>query len=149
MKRPKIARGVAMLFFGAFASCAIHAQVSGGGFSVVGHAIGGVGFSAGGQFSLAGSIGVGDGGSGSGSFTLNSGPAEFFTTAVGNFDLEILLSGGSYRISWPAEAFGYVLEQSTTVGVGANWQPVSPAPTENTYSGLAAPKAFFFRLHRP
>ncbi|MCX8109504.1 MAG: LamG domain-containing protein, partial [Verrucomicrobiae bacterium] len=38
------------------------------------------------------------------------------------------LSAGNLEIRWSATASGFVLESSGTVGIGANWQPVSQSP---------------------
>jgi hypothetical protein len=58
------------------------------------------------------------------------------------------------QISWPGNATGFVLEQTTAVGLGSTWQPVNlPPVAQNERLSLALPITSnarqFFRLRQP
>jgi hypothetical protein len=59
------------------------------------------------------------------------------------------LADGSTKISWPADAVGFILEFTGWVGSGANWQPVSPAPLGNTLIVPFDQPLRCFRLRKP
>jgi hypothetical protein len=60
------------------------------------------------------------------------------------------VAAGNFVISWAATATGFNLQSSLQLGTGANWTPVSPAPTVSGNSLQvtvpAADAARFFRL---
>jgi hypothetical protein len=123
---------------------------SGGAFSLIAPHVGGTGNSAGGLFSLNGSIGTLTGGPLiGGNYAVTSGAPELLVIPLGNdFQLEITVTGATFRVAWPAQAVNYVLESTTTLGPSAAWQPITPAPTQNSYSSQANPPNQFFRLRR-
>jgi hypothetical protein len=123
---------------------------SGGPFSVVAPHVGGTGSSAGGNFSVSGSIGTpASGVLAGGSYAVTSGAPELLVIPLGtDFELQITATGVNFRVLWPAQAVNYVLESTTAVGPGAVWQPVTPAPADDSYSSQANPPNRFFRLRR-
>jgi hypothetical protein len=58
-------------------------------------------------------------------------------------------STGDIRLWWSATAFGVRLESTTSVGEGAFWEPVSPAPSGNEYLTPPVSPARFYRLRQP
>jgi hypothetical protein len=106
----------------------------------------------------------------SGAFTLNvlnESPAE--NTGVGDAPalnglqlvrvitpvstaLSLSRNGASVSIAWAATANGFVLESSSLLGAGADWQPVAGVPNPLTGSGsvLVTPSgpAKFYRLRQ-
>jgi hypothetical protein len=74
-----------------------------------------------------------------------------FGTQVARPQLQITAAaGGNFVISWAATATGFNLQSSLQLGTGANWTPVTPAPTVSGNSLQvtvpAADAARFFRL---
>lgn len=121
--------------------------MSGGNFSLAGSITGGGGSSQGGTFQLLGEIArpiLGE--SSGGTFTLQTPPLGFDSIPVGDFELEIVRSGSSVTLSWPAEASSYVLEFSPSLGSSAIWDTVQGAAGQNSISIQATGAAQFFRL---
>lgn len=124
--------------------------LSGGRFSLNGGPDTGGGQSGGGTFAVAGAPGeAATGPLSGGSFQVTGGligvaviPGDFALT-IGHTD------DGQVVIGWPAEASGYVLEFTPSIGELANWQPVTPAPVGNSFTTSSAQTLRFFRLHRP
>ncbi|MBL9139730.1 MAG: hypothetical protein JNK85_27925 [Verrucomicrobiales bacterium] len=129
-----------------------------------------VGSSGGGVFSLAGNLAGGGGVSRGGAYVLtgavtqpgilgSSGGA--YELAAGLFGIAVIPTPGTPMIavrftedklaelSWAVDASGFVLEFSPSVGPDAVWQPVSPAPTGNTFVTPCQQPARFFRFRKP
>ena len=110
--------------------------------------------SSGGPFSVSGTIGQPDAGLLTGrQFSLAGG---FWSTisvvqTPGAPRLSIQAQGAALRISWPAPATGFVLEQTTNV-LGP-WSPVSPPYATNaseiSFSQAPSSQMQFYRLWHP
>jgi hypothetical protein len=111
---------------------------------------GGGGTSAGGQYTLSGTIGQPDAGTlTGGSFTLRGGfwsGVVVSETATGTPTLVIQLSGANVVISWSPATPGFQLEQSDDLS-SSSWSaapagnPTAPIPTSNGTK--------FYRLKKP
>jgi hypothetical protein len=64
-------------------------------------------------------------------------PPEFTTT---------VLDDGNITITWTGDG---VLESTPVLGAGADWDPVTPAPTGGTYTAPATTGNRFFRIRQP
>jgi hypothetical protein len=109
---------------------------------------GGGGLSAGGGFSLAGTIGQPDAGSlRGGAFTLEGGfwPGATSVTIPGGPTLVIEGLGDQVRISWSPATPGFVLETTTRLGA-ADWQP---APLGNPLTAPGVGTLRYYRLRKP
>lgn len=66
--------------------------------------------------------------------------------------LAAAVTGQNLVISWAASATGFVLESSPTLGTGATWTAVTPAPTTNNGTSSVTvpigPGAQFYRLRK-
>jgi hypothetical protein len=124
--------------------------LSGGRFSLNGGPVTGAGQSGGGTFAVAGAPGeTATGPLSGGSFRVIGGLVGV-AVVPGDFALTIdFTADGQARIGWPAEATGYVLEFTPSVGEFANWQPVTPAPAGNSHTTPHDQPLRFFRLNRP
>lgn len=141
-----------------------------GGFLAIGLAASALraGPSVGGDFSLEGGVATGGGQAAGGDFSVEASVGETATGPLtgggfevtggligvavvpGDFALTIgFTPDGQVLIGWPAEASGYVLESTPTVGEFTNWQPVTPAPAGNTFTTPHDQPLRFFRLHQP
>lgn len=124
--------------------------LGGGGYSLNGGPVTGGGQSGGGTFAVAGaagqtSVAVSKGGT----FTVTGGLVGV-TVVPGDVTLELTITDdGNAKLTWSGNATGYVLEFSPTVGEFANWQPVTPAPTGNTFTTPFNQPLRFFRLRKP
>ncbi len=122
----------------------------GGDFSLEGGLATGGGQAAGGDFTVAATVGeTGTGPLTGGDFEVTGG---LIGVAVVPCDFALTIGfapDGQILISWPAEASGYVLESTPTVGEFANWQPVTPPPAGNTHTTRNDQALRFFRLNRP
>ena len=111
---------------------------------------GGGGTSSGGQFSVSGTIGQPDAGLLSGGqFSLAGGvwSAISIVQTPGAPLLSIQPQGAALRISWPAPATGFVLEQTTNV-LGP-WTPVSsPYATNASEISFSQPPSSQMQLYR-
>lgn len=124
--------------------------LSGGRFSLNGGPVTGGGQSGGGTFAVAGAPGEAATGPLSGGAFKVTGGLIGVAVLPGDFALTIgSAPSGQVRIDWPAEAAGYVLEFTSSVGEFANWQPVTPAPAGNSFTTSANQPLRFYRLHRP
>jgi hypothetical protein len=65
------------------------------------------------------------------------GTAPAFTSTV--------LSGGNITLTWTGTG---TLESSPALGTAADWDPVTPAPTGNTYTAPATTGNLFYRIRR-
>jgi hypothetical protein len=131
---------------------------SGGGYDLRWNTLGGGGGpSAGGSFTLNGTIGQADAGTMSGaSFVLSGG---FWGGIVGIIGpvpaLSIrLVSGNDVILTWPNPSTGYVLQQTANMSApGGGWTDVTQTPVINGANKevtLAATGAFcMFRLRQP
>ena len=63
-------------------------------------------------------------------------PPEFTST---------VLDGGNITLTWTGEG---TLESTSALGTGAQWAPVTPAPTGGTYTAPATTGNRFFRISR-
>ncbi len=111
---------------------------------------GGGGTSAGGGFSLTGTIGQPDAGvlSGGG-FTLVGGLPGFHVVPAGPVTLTIqLLPDGRVQVSWPGDGEGWRLQAATRVGATADWQAVT-VPGTTSFADTPNRAMQFFRLVRP
>jgi hypothetical protein len=111
---------------------------------------GGGGTSAGGVYSLRGSIGQADGGKMSGGgYTLNGG----FFGIVATYPplLRISYANGLVTVSWPSPSAGFNLEQSDSLTT-PNWTSIAQSPTDNgTTKSLTVsvgPSKKFYRLKK-
>ena len=147
----RLARLARAALAGSLLTPALFAESLGGGsYSLTGGPVTGGGQSGGGTFAVAGTAGntsvdVSKGGD----FQVTGG---LIGVAVvpGDFALTIgFAPDGQILISWPAEASGYVLESTPTVGEFANWQPVTPPPAGNTHTTPNDQALRFFRLRKP
>lgn len=68
---------------------------------------------------------------------------------LGDAEVFITVNGAEAVVTWTAAGTGYVLESTPALGELANWQPVSPAPTEPRFTAPLQGVAQFFRLRRP
>jgi hypothetical protein len=68
---------------------------------------------------------------------------------LGDFELDIVHSGSTVTLNWPAEASAYVLESTPGLGPGALWDAVPGAAGQNSISIQAQGSAQFFRLRAP
>jgi hypothetical protein len=125
--------------------------LTGGSFSLTGGIATGSGTSRGGPYSITGwAVSVGVGASTGGEFGVVCGLLETKVVPIGDVPLNVELTGnGDVRLSWPAEATGYQLHFSTTLGPEAVWLPVEPAPGSNTYTTAPLSQTRFFRLQLP
>jgi len=108
---------------------------------------GGGGVSAGGSYTLSGTVGQPDAGTLSGdSYTLQGGfwPGLIVSTP-GLPTLYIQLSGNNVIISWSPSGNGFALEMTGSLSP-ADW---SPAPGGNPVPLPASETARFYRLKRP
>jgi len=122
----------------------------GGDFSLEGGLAGGGSQATGGDFTVAATVGETSTGPLTGGNFEVTGGLIGVAVVPGDFALAIgFTDDGRVRIDWPAEATGYVLEFTPSVGEFANWQPVSPAPTANTFTTSNDQPLRFFRLNRP
>lgn len=123
----------------------------------------------GGQFTLSGGPVTGVGGqSDGGTFAVAAGVGETTTAPLtgGTFEVTgglvgvavvpdditpelVITDTGEAKLTWPAEAAGYVLEFSPSIGDFADWQPVTPAPTDNSFTTVFDQPLRFFRLRKP
>ena len=118
---------------------------------------GGGGTSAGGVFSLSGTIGQPDAGTLTGdNFTLEGGFWSGITLlqAPGAPILKIkLIAGAMAVISWPASVTGFTLEETATVAQPNSWSPtlqsVVDTATEHTVTVPAAGVIKCYRLKKP
>lgn len=122
----------------------------GGDFSLEGGLATGGGQSAGGDYAVEASVGETATGPLTGGDFQVTGGLIGVAVVPGDFALAIgFTEDGQVRIQWPAEAAGYVLEFTPSVGALANWQPVTPAPPGNSHTTPNDQPLRFFRLHRP
>lgn len=124
--------------------------LEGGSFSLVGTmAAGGAALGAG--FAIDGRAAVaGTGTSVGAGFELTAGLFGVFSAPVGEVRLQMALPGpGGIRLSWPADATGYQLEFTPTVGPGAVWQAVQPVPEGNSYLTDPRHPTRYYRLRKP
>ena len=147
----KLAATVAALLL-AFAGCALAAD-----YTIDWSTIdGGGGSSTGGVYSVTGTIGQPDAGKMSGgSFTLEGG---FWGVAAavqtpGAPLLTVTRTNASVRVSWPAPAPGWMLEQTNVLtGVAGTWPQVPPPYVTNaTDIFITLPATVgnqYFRLHK-
>ncbi len=68
---------------------------------------------------------------------------------VGDVEVFIALDNGTVVVTWTGTTDGYVLESSPVLGDAADWQPVTPAPTDQRYVAPAQGESWFFRLRHP
>ena len=116
----------------------------------------GGGTSAGGNYTLSGTIGQPDAGTLSGGdYTLEGGfwPGIVVPSTTGLAPtLFIQLSGNSVIVSWPSPSTGFVLRQSVSLGIPV-WSEVVQAPGDNgTIKGVTltlSPGGTFYRLMKP
>lgn len=111
---------------------------------------GGGGTSAGGGFSVSGTIGQPDAGTLSGGgFTLIGGLPGFHVVPAGPVTLTIqLLADGRVQVAWPDARTAWQLEAATRLGAAPDWQSVTD-PGATSYTTPAAGPARFFRLSHP
>jgi hypothetical protein len=143
------AAGVLLLGSGGFVLSRAQANLAGGIYTLFGHASAGGGASGAAGYSVSGELGVtASGVSSGGNFSLISGVSRVVPRPTGPVEIAIRASQSQVELSWPVTAVGYVLESSPSIGSGALWQPVSPAPTQTTHTVVAAQTARFYRLRK-
>ena len=116
---------------------------------------GGGGSSAGGAYTLQGTIGQPDAGAASGgSYVLEGGFWSAFAGGSGESLplLRILRDGANVTLAWPNPSNGFQLQESPSL-TAPNWTDVGTAPgivgAEKQVSQSIAPGARFYRLRRP
>jgi len=121
--------------------------LTGGPFVLVGAPAAG-GTSQGGSYSISGYIAsAGAETSSGGNFDLTCGLIAVYLVTSGDVPLSVqLTAAGDVRIWWPADVTGYQLESTTTLGLGATWEPVTPAPAGNEFITSPGGPTRFFRL---
>ncbi len=134
-----------------FVTSSLHAQFALDWFTLDG----GGGSSAGGAYTLQGTIGQPDAGALSGgSYALQGG---FWSAFVGVSGeglplLRILRDGANVTLAWPNPSAGFQLQESPSL-TAPNWTDVNVAPgvigEEKQVSQLIVPGARFYRLRRP
>lgn len=140
-----------VLFALLLVSSRVHAQFALDWFTLDG----GGGSSAGGAYTLQGTIGQPDAGAlGGGSYALQGG---FWSAFVGVSGeglplLRILRDGANVTLAWPNPSAGFQLQESSSL-TAPNWTDVNVAPgvvgEEKQVSQLIVPGARFYRLRRP
>ena len=133
-----------------------HAQ-SGGQFDLWSTIDGGGGTSSGGQFALSGAIGQPDAGAlTGGNFKLEGGFWSGITVqqTLGAPLLRIkLLGNGQVILSWPVNASGFAIEETTNASQSYSWtatpQSVVDTATEHTVTVPANGLVKCYRLKRP
>ena len=124
-------------------------QSTGGEFSLTGTSVAGGGQSAGGDLHLSGTAGHPAGTSGGGTFQLSGGLIGIYVVP-GEVELTLTRTeNGDATLTWSGDAVGYVLQFSSQLDPLADWQPVTPAPTGNTYTTSFVQPARFYRLRKP
>jgi hypothetical protein len=125
-------------------------KLMGGNFSLEGAITGGGGLTRGGSFSLLGEIARPIAGeSRNGSFSLQTFPFDFYSIPLGDFELDIILSGSFVTLNWPSAAGAYTLESASALGQNALWETVPGSAGTNSISVQAQGSAQFFRLRAP
>jgi hypothetical protein len=116
---------------------------------------GGGGQSAGGVYTLNGTIGQPDAGrSSGGSYTLRGGFWSAFAVVQteGAPTLRILRNGANVTLAWPNPSSGFQLQESPSLTT-PNWTDVVSAPgivgDEKQVNRAVAPDTRFFRLRQP
>ncbi len=140
--------GVLVLFLAA----PLLAETLGGGqFTLNGAPVttGGSGKSDGGNFAVVGGADATAATPLSGGNFAVTGGLVGVAVVPGEMTLDLVLAGGQATLSWPAAATGYVLQFTTALGNDANWQPVTPAPQNHTFTTPFNQSLRFFRLHKP
>lgn len=135
----------------AFFTSDLFAESLGGGrFTLNGGPVTGGGQSGGGAFAVAGAAGNAPSAvSQGGTFTVAGGLVGV-AVVPGDVTPELTLTDdGNARLTWSGDATGYVLQFSPALGAAANWQPVIPAPTGNSFTTPFSQSLRFFRLHKP
>jgi len=136
--------------FGLLTHLLLAEPLGGGRFTLNGRPVTGGGQSGGGTFAVAGAAGeTAFGPLSGGAFQVTGG---LIGVAVVPDDVTpelVLTDDGNARLEWSADAAGYVLQFSPTLGPTANWQPVSPTPTGNSFITPFNQSLRFFRLHKP
>lgn len=147
--RPALAWNLALLVLGAgtlFEPLAI--ALEGDGFVLTGQVGSGGGLSTGGGYVLEGALVLPTGAiSTGGSYLLAGGlgPGEPGASQPIKFRA-VLTPSKDAELSWEGDMAGYVLEFSPSLGPDANWQPVVPQPTGNSFLTPCAQPARFFCL---
>lgn len=110
---------------------------------------GGGGTSAGGGFSVSGTIGQPDAGTLSGGgFGLVGGFPGFHVVPAGPMTVALqILADGRVHVTWPGAEAAWQLEAASRLGSSPDWQTVT-APGATSYTAPATGPARFFRLRR-
>ncbi len=123
--------------------------------------------SRGGSFALTAAVTSGGGRASGPGFALegSAGQPSVQTSSGGNYQLSggllgiIIVPGdvlltierldtGEAKLSWPASATGFVLQFASQISDPANWQPVDPAPSGNSFQTPFDQPLRFYRLSR-
>lgn len=147
---PRLARAWALVLLPALQFPLAAAIPDGGGFALTGHAAGGGGLSTGGSYALVGAVILPTGTvSTGGGYSLSAGLGGSPASGTGPVRLRANVTPAKDALlAWDGDAEEYVLEFSPVLGPDANWQPVVPQPTGNTFLTPCAQPARFFRLRR-
>jgi hypothetical protein len=121
----------------------------GGSFIVVGAPATG-GTMSGGTFRLTGYVASAGAETSSGEgFDLTCGLIGVYVVTGGDVPLRVQLTPtGQARIWWAPGETDHQLESTPALGQGADWQPVSPAPSGNEYFTPPVEPARYFRLRK-
>lgn len=154
--KPSLARHIAhrrwipWTFAGVLLLPLLAGPLTGDGFTLTGTVSGGGGRISGAPYVLQGSIAqVSTDSSSGGPYQLSGG---LFGVVVVPGEVKLTVErmpDGQTRLSWPADAAGFVLQFRSQLGTGPDWQPVVPAPTGNTFLTPTDQPLRLFRLHRP
>jgi hypothetical protein len=140
-----------VLTLGLFTVTLLGEPLSGGQYSLQGGpATGGGGKSDGGTFAVTGGAGETATGPLTGGAFVVTGGLVGVAVVPDDVTPELTLTDtGEATLTWSAEATGYVLESSPSVGEFADWQPVTPAPAGTTFTTPFNQPLRFFRLRKP
>ncbi len=124
--------------------------LTGDPFTVTGAVSGGGGRISGGGYSIQGAVAqTATDSSRGGPYQLSGG---LFGVVIVPGEVRLTLErmpDGQTRLSWPADATGFVLQSRAQFGAGPDWQPVVPAPTGNSFITPTDQPLRLFRLHKP
>ncbi|MCC7376900.1 MAG: hypothetical protein IT581_19735 [Verrucomicrobiales bacterium] len=144
--------GVALGALGVLSLGSVQGSLGGGAYTLDGNLAGGGGLSKGGNYTLVGAVTQpGTGGSAGGNYELTAGLfGPIVVRLPGTPGINMRFTDDKLaELSWEQDATGFVLEFSATVGPDANWQPVSPQPTGQSFITPCQQPARFFRFRKP
>ena len=135
----------------AAASISLHAQSSGGNYTIIGGIYPGAATVSGGTYGVSGWIATSGGGTSSGSdYDLTYGLLGLWVLDVDDVTLNVALTSvNAVRIWWDTTVTGYQLEHSAAVGPHASWTAVPEPTVGNQYTASPTDAGRYFRLRKP